>query len=180
VPDNDFLLDPQQLAPLLKPGQMVLLGQPNNPTGRTFAAAALRDLAASHPASLFVVDESFIGFTDASQSLQQDRPANLLVVLLTSCTPFRAAAGLPGTLLKSISKAARLSAYLVGQLPGPGSGARAVQGSGLLRSTRSMVTQQRQQLDRCWAAARPDDLPRRGQLPAFAVGSLTLDAPLLC
>ncbi len=80
MPDNDFLLDPQQLAPLLKPGQMVLLGQPNNPTGRTFAAAALRDLAASHPASLFVVDESFIGFTDASQSLQQDRPANLLVV----------------------------------------------------------------------------------------------------
>ncbi|ACD97378.1 cobyric acid synthase [Trichlorobacter lovleyi] len=148
VPDNDFLLDPQQLAPLLKPGQMVLLGQPNNPTGRTFAAAALRDLAASHPASLFVVDESFIGFTDASQSLQQDRPANLLVV--TSLTKLYAIPGLRlGYLTAAEAHIQKLRAFLptwsVNSLA-QAVGARAVQDQDYLQQTRSMVTQQRQQL----------------------------------
>ncbi|MFA6721606.1 MAG: aminotransferase class I/II-fold pyridoxal phosphate-dependent enzyme, partial [Candidatus Cloacimonadaceae bacterium] len=67
TPDNHFVLKPAALLPLLQPGQMVLLGQPNNPTGRTCAADQLRRIATAHPATLFVVDESFIGFTDGRQ-----------------------------------------------------------------------------------------------------------------
>ena len=38
---------------------IVLLGQPNNPTGRLFDNEALRQAAAQHPQTTFVVDEAF-------------------------------------------------------------------------------------------------------------------------
>ncbi len=148
VPDNGFLLEPQQLALLLKPGQMVLLGQPNNPTGRTFDAAALRLIAQDHPATLFVLDESFIGFTDCSRSLQQDRPPNLLVV--TSLTKLYAIPGLRlGYLTAAEEHIRKLRAFLptwsVNSLA-QAVGARAVQDAEYLQRTRQFVTQQREQL----------------------------------
>lgn len=153
-PDNGFLLEPQQLEPLLKPGQMVLLGQPNNPTGRTFAASQLRGMAAAHPATLFVVDESFIGFTDGSQSLQQDRPANLLVV--TSLTKLYAIPGLRlGYLTGAAEHIHKLRAFLptwsVNSLA-QAVGTRAVQDVEYLQRTRSFVLQQREQLGQALGA----------------------------
>ena len=147
-PDNGFLLDPQQLASQLKPGQLVLLGQPNNPTGRTFRAASLRDLAANHPDTLFAIDESFIGFTDASQSLQGGRPDNLLIV--TSLTKLYAIPGLRlGYLTGAETYIRQLQAYLptwsVNSLA-QAVGAKAMQDSDYLLRTREFVCQQRQLL----------------------------------
>lgn len=147
-PDNGFVLDPKLLIPLLQPGQLVLLGQPNNPTGRTFLADALRQVAINHPTTLFVVDESFIGFTDTTQSLQQNRPDNLLV--LTSLTKLYAIPGLRlGYLTGSAEHIQKLRTYLpnwtVNSLA-QAVGTRAVQDTDYLQRTRSFVTKQREAL----------------------------------
>lgn len=148
TPDNGFVLDPAALVALLRPGQLVLLGQPNNPTGRTFAADALRRIAAQHPATLFVVDESFIGFTDGSQSLQQDRPDNLLV--LTSLTKQYAIPGLRlGYLTGSTQHINQLRNYLpnwsVNSIA-QAVGVRALQDTEYQQRSRGFVDQQRQHL----------------------------------
>ena len=176
-PENDFTLDPQQVVPFLKPGQLVLLGQPNNPTGRTFEAACVRRIAADHPASLFVVDESFIGFTDGSQSLQQNRPDNLLIV--TSLTKLYAIPGLRlGYLTGSAQHISRLREFLpnwtVNSLA-QAVGLRAVQDTDYLQQTRSFVISQRASL-----------ATELGQLPGLTVYPgeanfllLRLDHPVL-
>ncbi|WP_277058967.1 cobyric acid synthase [Trichlorobacter lovleyi] len=147
-PDTGFVLDPTCLVPFLKPGQLVLLGQPNNPTGRTFDAASLRRIAAEHPATLFVVDESFIGFTDASQSLQQNRPENILI--LTSLTKLYA---IPGLRLGYLTGAAGHIRQLKNYLPNwtvnslaQAVGVQAVQDTEYLQHSRSFVTGQRASL----------------------------------
>ena len=147
-PDNNFAFEPDTLIPLLRPGQLVLLGQPNNPTGRTFAAEALRRIAAQHPATLFVVDESFIGFTDGSQSLQQNRPDNLLV--LTSLTKLFA---IPGLRLGYLTGSAQQISSLRDHLPNwtvnsiaQAVGVQAVQDADYLQRSREFVTRQRQHL----------------------------------
>jgi adenosylcobyric acid synthase len=147
-PDTGFVLDPTCLVPLLKPAQLVLLGQPNNPTGRTFDAEALRRIANQHPAVMFVVDESFIGFTDGSQSLQQNRPENILI--LTSLTKLYAIPGLRlGYLTGATGHIQQLKNYLpnwtVNSLA-QAVGTRAVQDIDYLQQTRSFVTQQRESL----------------------------------
>jgi len=145
---NGFALDPNDLVPFLKPKQLVLLGQPNNPTGRTFDADTLRGVALGHPDSLFVVDESFIGFTDTSQSLQQNRPDNLLI--LTSLTKLYAIPGLRlGYLIGAAEHIQQLKSYLpnwtVNSLA-QAVGTRAVQDSDYLQRSRSFVTRQRESL----------------------------------
>ncbi len=150
TPDNHFVLEPAALLPLLQPGQMVLLGQPNNPTGRTCAADQLRRIATAHPATLFVVDESFIGFTDGSQSLQQDRPDNLLV--LTSLTKLYA---IPGLRLGYLTGAAQHIQTLKQYLPNwtvnsiaQAVGVQAVQDSDYLQHSRDFVIKQRAALQK--------------------------------
>ncbi len=147
-PENGFTLDPACLVPFLKPAQLVLLGQPNNPTGRTFDAESLRVIALEHPATLFVVDESFIGFTDGNRSLQQNRPENILI--LTSLTKLYAIPGLRlGYLTAAAAHIRQLKTYLpnwtVNSLA-QAVGVRAVQDAEYLQRTRSFVSQQRQQL----------------------------------
>jgi len=65
-----------------RPGDLVVLGHPNNPTAHLLDPAALRALAVAHPASWFLVDESFLPFHSAHDDLTllRDRPANLAVV----------------------------------------------------------------------------------------------------
>lgn len=61
--EEGFTLPWERLEAALAPGPaLVYLGQPNNPTGRTFRASMLRELAERHPESLFVVDEAFADF----------------------------------------------------------------------------------------------------------------------
>jgi len=79
-PQENFRLDPAQLAAALHPRQLVIIGQPNNPTGAITPAAALRLLTKHHPQTIFVIDESFIDFTDGSHSLRQERSSNVIIV----------------------------------------------------------------------------------------------------
>ena len=88
----DFAVDWDQLEQQLRGDEIVLLGQPNNPTGRTFDAEAFRALAARHPATTFVVDEAFADFIDGYRSLAECGLPNVIVV--RSLTKFYAIPGL--------------------------------------------------------------------------------------
>ncbi len=90
--DADFAVNWDQLERQLRGDEIVLLGQPNNPTGRTFDADAFRALAARRPATTFVVDEAFADFIDGYPSLAEGHTANVIVV--RSLTKFYAIPGL--------------------------------------------------------------------------------------
>lgn len=90
--ESGFALDPAALSSLLQDNDLVILGQPNNPTGVLCDPEGLRKLAASFPRVTFVVDESFLPFVDESKSLMLNRPPN--VVVLMSLTKFYAIPGL--------------------------------------------------------------------------------------
>ncbi len=79
--EDDFTLDYQALESTIGVNDLVIIGHPNNPTGRTVDAVAIRDIALRKPDSLFVVDESFGGFVENFESLAVDRPANVIVVI---------------------------------------------------------------------------------------------------
>lgn len=57
-------VDVDALAARLRPGDLVALVTPNNPTGSVVPAAQVYALARAHPDVEFVVDESFIDFCD--------------------------------------------------------------------------------------------------------------------
>ncbi len=91
-PKKEFTLDWDHLrAKLFRPA-LVFLGQPNNPTGQTFCAETLRQLAMDHPESWFIVDEAFADFAPNLDRLAANRPPN--VVALLSLTKFYALPGL--------------------------------------------------------------------------------------
>ena len=77
----DFALDPAELVPHLQGRDLVFICRPNNPTGLDVDAAGIRSLAAGFPDSLFVVDEAFGDFVPGFDSLVQNRPGNVMVLL---------------------------------------------------------------------------------------------------
>ena len=87
-----FALDWGRLEERLSGGELVLLGQPNNPTGRAFAAETFRAVAARHPQVTFVVDEAFADFMEGYRSLAERIGLNVIVV--RSLTKFYAIPGL--------------------------------------------------------------------------------------
>lgn len=92
---DGFVLDVQALSRRLRelPGPAaVFLASPNNPTGLTVPASAIRELAGNHPDCLLVVDEAFGSFVEGYGSLITDRPAN--AALLLSLTKMFAIPGL--------------------------------------------------------------------------------------
>jgi L-threonine-O-3-phosphate decarboxylase len=89
---DGFALDWPRLAEKLRPGDLVLLGQPNNPTGRTFRNDDLCAAAAAHADVTFVVDEAFAGFVEGYRSVVERLPVNVVVV--RSLTKFYAVPGL--------------------------------------------------------------------------------------
>jgi len=90
--EEGFALDIPKLAGCLQDHDLVIVGQPNNPTGIFSNSRELRKLAMGYPRATFIVDESFLHFVDGAQSLMIDRPAN--VVVLLSLTKFYAIPGL--------------------------------------------------------------------------------------
>ncbi len=87
-----FALDWRALEAELHGEELVLLGQPNNPTGRALDDEELLALAARHPATTFVVDEAFADFMAGYRSLAGRSPTNVIVV--RSLTKFYAIPGL--------------------------------------------------------------------------------------
>ncbi|MDA3960105.1 MAG: cobyric acid synthase [Planctomycetota bacterium] len=71
---------------------VVIVGHPNNPTGRLADTKRIRQAAAAYPASWFVIDEAFAEFVTDFQSLVHERPSN--VVVMRSATKIAAIPGL--------------------------------------------------------------------------------------
>lgn len=86
-----FSLSMQKLDEQMREGfDIVIIGNPNNPTGTSCEPEALRSFIAAHQDTLFLIDESFADFTPAL-SMLPDIPAN--AVVLRSFTKFY---GIPG------------------------------------------------------------------------------------
>ncbi len=86
----DFALDCQALSAEIRPGDLVIIATPNNPTGRTVDRDTLLALCRDFPQSIFLIDEAFIDFQEGAQTLD-DKAANILT--LNSMTKFY---GVPG------------------------------------------------------------------------------------
>ncbi|QGY40010.1 cobyric acid synthase [Pseudodesulfovibrio cashew] len=90
---DDLQVDFPRLGAVLTTPSLVFLCSPNNPTGQTFSANDLREVATMFPQSRFIVDESFAEFLpEDADRLIKDRPANVITVL--SLTKFYAIPGL--------------------------------------------------------------------------------------
>ena len=88
-----FAPDLAVIAAALRGDEIVFLGRPNNPTGHLIPAAALRDLASSHPQTVFISDEAFADFAPEAETLiASGRPVN--IIILKSLTKFYAMPGL--------------------------------------------------------------------------------------
>lgn len=89
--EEDFILDLGTLGSLLRPRDLVILGSPNNPTGRVVDAEQLLALAKGAPQVIFVVDEAFLEFIGTKTSLA-GKASN--IITLHSLTKFYAIPGL--------------------------------------------------------------------------------------
>lgn len=130
---------------------VVVVVNPDNPTGRLFSARELRAVAAR----LLVVDEAFIDLLPAEASLAADRPDN--AVILRS---FGKTYGLAGVRLGFALAAPALSSRLRDELgpwavPGPALeiGQRALADTAWLYATMDRLTRDVMQLDGVLAAA---------------------------
>jgi len=90
--EEAFQLDLSLFDKKISAGQLVFIGQPNNPTGLLVDPVALRALVLKHPSTFFVIDEAFFDFVEEAESLIGDRPSN--VIVLRSFTKFYAIPGL--------------------------------------------------------------------------------------
>jgi cobyric acid synthase CobQ/L-threonine-O-3-phosphate decarboxylase len=88
---GDFRLDPARLAAVLRPGDLAVIGSPNNPTGALVPASTIFELARDFPQTHFVVDEAFLDFVPEGESAG-GRLDN--VSTLNSLTKFYAIPGL--------------------------------------------------------------------------------------
>jgi cobyric acid synthase CobQ/L-threonine-O-3-phosphate decarboxylase len=89
--EYDFVLDIKKIETILQPDDLVVLGSPNNPTGRAVDAAEILHLANKSPQVTFLVDEAFLEFVDGAESLA-GKAAN--IITLHSLTKFYAIPGL--------------------------------------------------------------------------------------
>ncbi|MDO9262613.1 MAG: cobyric acid synthase [Desulfosalsimonadaceae bacterium] len=144
-PDNNFKLAMDHFDGLLRPGDMVIIGRPNNPTGHCPEKAFLESLAAGHPETLFLIDEAFIDLTEQLR-LTQDKHPNLL--LLRSLTKNFAIPGLRLGLLCAASTwidkvKATLPPWSVGSLA-QAVGRRLFEESAYLAMSRDRIRQERE------------------------------------
>jgi adenosylcobyric acid synthase len=146
--EEGFQLDFSRLDKKISAGQLVFIGQPNNPTGLLIDPAALRTLALKYPFTLFVIDEAFFDFVENAESLTGNRPSN--VIVLRSFTKFYAIPGLrlgfaiaEPDLIQKIKKI--LPPWSVNGLA-QAVGERALQDHGYALRTRALVRQERELL----------------------------------
>jgi len=144
--EEAFQLDLSVLNRKISSGQLVFIGQPNNPTGLLVDPVALRALALRHPSTFFVIDEAFFDFVEDAESLIGHRPSN--AIILRSFTKFYAIPGLrlgyaiaePDVILK-IKKSMPL--WSVNSLA-QAAGEHALQDHAYALRTRAFVRQQRE------------------------------------
>lgn len=138
-------------------GSLVIIGQPNNPTGMTCDPALLRALAERHTAATFLIDEAFADFVPGLARLAPaPRPDNLIVLL--SLTKHYALPGLRlGCAVMQRDTAKRVRAaqppWSVNALA-QAVGAAALRDGDYLERTRAFVTAERERV-----ASRLGELP---------------------
>lgn len=92
---DDFEVDWQALGSAVRPGDLVFLGHPNNPTGRLLDPQQLAAAAKNHSEAFFVIDEAFIDFVQGRPSLVPLIGQGLTnIIVLCSLTKFYAVPGL--------------------------------------------------------------------------------------
>ncbi|MBN2642375.1 MAG: cobyric acid synthase [Victivallales bacterium] len=89
--ENNFHPDLKELSDFLQPGDMLIMGNPNNPSGVTLPASELHQFILSCPDVKFLIDEAFADFSGETL-LDFELPDNLLI--LRSMTKFHSIAGL--------------------------------------------------------------------------------------
>ena len=89
--DKGFAFDPFALSLSLTGDEIVVIGSPNNPTGKVVDPDEILKVAADFPKTIFVIDEAFLDFVETGRSLagQADN-----VITLNSLTKFYAIPGL--------------------------------------------------------------------------------------
>jgi histidinol-phosphate/aromatic aminotransferase/cobyric acid decarboxylase-like protein len=170
--EEGFALNLDSLKTGLVGGELVFIGQPNNPTGTICDAEALRELAKSHPSTVFVVDEAFADFVENLDRLTRNRPPNIIVLL--SLTKIFA---MPGLRL-ACAIADRAIIRRLRELQPPWSvnalaqavGASALRDREYLERTRSHVREQRERFIR-------NRLERSHRLSGYANFLLVMDRP---
>ncbi|MEA3363925.1 MAG: threonine-phosphate decarboxylase CobD, partial [Thermodesulfobacteriota bacterium] len=179
---NEFQLDITQLSSILTDDHLVTLGHPNNPTGQLCDTQALLELIRKRPQNYFIIDESFIDFTDLEDSLRWQRPDNLIVV--QSMTKAWAIPGLRlGYALadqKVITAMRQLRSDWSVNTIAQAVGIRALQDRDFLEQSRKYVRQQRLDLF-TQLKAIPGLHPFSGEANFLLVriDHLTIDAPIL-
>lgn len=96
-PQEHFRLPLEQIRAILRPGDLLFIGNPNNPTGNLFGKDNLLQLAhlAGTVGAVVVVDEAFLDFTgDDSLSLRYEAVQHPHIIVVGSLTKFFAIPGL--------------------------------------------------------------------------------------
>lgn len=113
---DDVGIDTDEVEARAADRDVVVFVNPNNPTGSVVSTRWIHEFAAREPAKTFLVDESFIDFTDQTPlvELLEERPLHNVLVLksLSKCL------GVPGIRLGfAYSHDPEMNAYLRDRLP---------------------------------------------------------------
>jgi histidinol-phosphate/aromatic aminotransferase/cobyric acid decarboxylase-like protein/GNAT superfamily N-acetyltransferase len=95
--EDDWRIDPAALAAVVESGDydLVVVVNPNNPTGRHAPADELRALIARSPqATRWWIDEAYLGYVDVDQSLASLAAVDARVVVCTSLSKMFALSGM--------------------------------------------------------------------------------------
>lgn len=158
---DDFALDFNRLSARLTGGELVFLCNPNNPTGRVVASRELFDFILAHPASEFLVDESYLPFVGEPSLAGFPLPANLF--LLCSSSKIY---GIPGLRLGFlVANEEKMARFAVRRKPWGVNRMAQVAGEYLLEHGDSYVQAVRDYL----AQVRPGFVARLAALPGVRV-----------
>ncbi|TGJ98660.1 cobyric acid synthase [Leptospira langatensis] len=107
--EEEFHLDPNSLEEILKnkggKSGIIILGHPNNPTGKLLDRERILEIAKRYPNSFFIIDESFVDFNKEEVSFRHHRTENMGIVW--SLTKILALPGLRLGILIASPKIAR-------------------------------------------------------------------------
>lgn len=114
--ENNFVIEPDRLVDLLQPGDLMILCNPNNPTGQLIERDKLNPLVkrAWEVGAWLMMDEAFMDFVRPEQSLLPDLVASPHLLVLRSLTKFYA---LPGLRLGYLAAASEIIKGLSDALP---------------------------------------------------------------
>ncbi|MDG4476246.1 pyridoxal phosphate-dependent aminotransferase [Thiovibrio frasassiensis] len=159
--EDDFSLDFNRLSARLAGGELVFLCNPNNPTGRVVASRELFDFILAHPASEFLIDESYLPFVNEPSLAGFPLPANLF--LLCSSSKIY---GIPGLRLGFlVANEEKMARFAVHRKPWGVNRMAQVAGEYLLTHGDSYVQSVRDFIGR----VRPDFVARLSALPGVRV-----------